>query len=110
MAGTRRNIPERVYRLSRLHRVLGNPTASGILDLLLRLGVQSPTLLARRLKTTVPNVSHALYKLRLAEVVRYSRERRVVRYDLKYPDEIRQYVRTGMRFIDRSSRRLAKDR
>lgn len=93
-----------------MHRVLGNPTASAIVDLLLRRGPISPQQLALFLKTSVPNVSQTLYKMRLAETVRYTRLKGRVVYDLKYDREFRDFVRAGMRFVDRSSRRLAQDR
>jgi DNA-binding transcriptional ArsR family regulator len=93
---------ERVYRQSRLCRLLGNPLAFAIVDVL-RAGKElSPSEIARAVGRSVSRVSHVLGALRLAEVVRYETERQA-RYRLKHSRETQQLLEALAKFINTSS-------
>ncbi|TAJ83164.1 ArsR family transcriptional regulator [bacterium] len=87
------------YRQSRLCRLLGNPVAFTIVQLLAENKQMSPSQIARAVGRSVSRVSHVLAALRLAEVVRYEAEG-TPRYRLKHPREIRQILRALSEFID----------
>ena len=67
---------ERVYRQSRLCRLLGNPLAFAVVNLLGESKELSPSEIARAVGRSVSRVSHVLAALRLAEVVRYETDGR----------------------------------
>jgi DNA-binding transcriptional regulator GbsR (MarR family) len=62
---------ERVYRQSRLCRLLGNPLAFAVVNVLGENKELTPSEIARAVGRSVSRVSHVLPALRLAEVVRY---------------------------------------
>ncbi len=62
---------EQTYRQSRLCRVLGNPVAFAIVQILAENKEMSPCAVAGEVGRSVSRVSHVLAALRLAEVVRY---------------------------------------
>jgi hypothetical protein len=62
---------EKVYRQSRLCRLLGNPLAFTIVSTLGETKELSPSEIARAVGRSVSRVSHVSAALRLAEVVRY---------------------------------------
>ena len=95
---------ERSYRQSRLCRLLGNPTAYAIVQLLAENKEMSPSEIARALDRSLSRVSHTLGALRLAEVVRYDSDRKMrARYRLKHPREIRRIIDALSNFIDSAS-------
>ena len=83
---------ERVYRQSRLCRLLGNPLAFAVVNVLGESRELSPSEIARAVGRRVSRVSHVLAALRLAEVVRYETDGRQARYRLKHPRETRQLL------------------
>jgi DNA-binding transcriptional ArsR family regulator len=94
---------EKVYRQSRLCRLLGNPLACAIVNLLGESKELSPSEIARAVGRSVSRVSHVLAALRLAEVIRYETDGRQAHYRLKHPHETRQLLEALTKFIDSSS-------
>jgi DNA-binding transcriptional ArsR family regulator len=94
---------ERVYRQSRLCRLLGNPLAFAVVNVLGESKELSPSEIARAVGRSVSRVSHVLAALRLAEVVRYETDGRQTRYRLKHPRETHQLLQALEKFIDSSS-------
>src|SRR5215813_8034793 len=94
---------ERVYRQSRLCRLLGNPLAFAVVNVLGENKELTPSEIARAVGRSVSRVSHVLAALRLAEVVRYETDGRQARYRLKHPRETRQLFQALGKFIDSSS-------
>jgi DNA-binding transcriptional ArsR family regulator len=62
---------EKLYRQSRLCRLLGNPVAYSIVAALVERAEMTPTQLAKAVGRSLGRVSNLLAALRLAEVVRY---------------------------------------
>jgi DNA-binding transcriptional ArsR family regulator len=93
---------EKVYRQSRLCRLLGNPLAFAIMNVLSDSKELNPSEIARAVGRSVSRVSHVLAALRLAEVVRYETDGRQARYRLKHPRETRQLLQSLAKFIDSS--------
>jgi DNA-binding transcriptional ArsR family regulator len=79
-----RKVPERLYRGSRICRVLGNPTAYEILKLLGR-GKRQPTELADMMNLSKPTVSVCLRTLRNLDLIRYDNLRQGKFYYIKEP-------------------------
>jgi DNA-binding transcriptional ArsR family regulator len=94
---------ERVYRQSSLCRLLGNPLAFAVVNVLGESKELSPSEIARAVGRSVSRVSHVLAALRLAEVVRYETDGRQTRYRLKHPRETHQLLQALEKFIDSSS-------
>ena len=95
---------ERSYRQSRLCRLLGNPVAFAIVQLLAEHREMSPSQIAQAVGRSLSRVSHTLAALRLAEVVRYDSDRKVrARYRLKHPREIRRVLTALSDFINAAS-------
>jgi DNA-binding transcriptional ArsR family regulator len=94
---------EKVYRQSRLCRLMGNPIAFAVVDALSQNKELTPSEIARAVGRSVSRVSHVLASLRLAEVVRYDTDGRQARYRLKHPRETRALLKTLASFIDSSS-------
>jgi len=91
---------ERVYRQSRLCRVLGNPLAYSIVSLLAQNKDMTPTQIARGVGRSVSRVSHGLASLRMIEVVRYETNWKQASYRLKYLRQTRQILAALEHFID----------
>lgn len=91
------------YRQSRLCRLLGNPVAFAVVQLLAENGELSPSEIARGVGRSVQRVSTMLGALRLAEVVRYDTDGKHNRYRLKYPGEIRAVIGALSRFVKAAS-------
>ncbi len=81
-------------------RVLGNPLAFAIVQVLARNKEMSPSALAGAVGRSVSRVSHVLAALGLADVVRYETDGRRARYRFKHPQEVRQILRALSGFID----------
>ena len=94
---------EKIYRQSRLCRLLGNPIAFAVVNELSQTKELSPSEIARAVGRSVSRVSHVLAALRLAEVVRYDTDGRHARYRLKHPRETRDFLKALGVFIDSSS-------
>jgi DNA-binding transcriptional ArsR family regulator len=94
---------EKAYRQSRLCRLLGNPLAFAVVNILGEHKELSPSEIARGVGRSVSRVSHVLAALRLAEVVRYETDGRQARYRLKHPRETRQLFTALEKFIDSSA-------
>ena len=73
------------YRQSRLRRVLGNPVAFAVVQLLAEKKELSPSEIARAVGRSVQRVSTMLGALHLAEVARYDTDGKRNRYRLKHP-------------------------
>jgi DNA-binding transcriptional ArsR family regulator len=98
-----RAMEQRVYRQSRLCRLLGNPLAFAVVNVLGENKELTPSEIARAIGRSVSRVSHVLTALRLAELVRYETDGRQARYRLKHPRETRQLLQALAKFIDSSS-------
>jgi len=85
-------VEEGSYRQSRLCRLLGNPMAFAVVQLLAENKQMSPSEIARVVGRSVPRVSNVLAALRLAEVVRYETAGRRTKYRLKHTQEIRKLL------------------
>jgi DNA-binding transcriptional ArsR family regulator len=94
---------ERAYRQSRLCRVLGNPLAYSIVNLLADNKDITPSQIARGVGKSVSRVSHVLAALRMMEVVRYETNGKQASYRLKHPRQIRQVIAALEHFIDSAS-------
>jgi DNA-binding transcriptional ArsR family regulator len=94
---------EKVYRQSRLCRLMGNPIAFAVVDALSQSKELTPSEIARTIGRSVSRVSHVLASLRLAEVVRYDTDGRQAHYRLKHPRETRELLKALTIFIDSSS-------
>lgn len=91
---------EESYRQSRLCRLLGNPVAFAIVQLLNKTRDLTPSEIARSVGRSVPRVSNVLGALRLAEVVRYDTDGKRNRYRLKHPSEIKNPSRRSRPFCE----------
>jgi predicted transcriptional regulator len=87
------------YRQSRLCRLLGNPVAFAIVQLLAENKQLNPSEIARGVGRSVQRVSTVLGALRLAEVVRYDTDGKRNRYRLKHPSEVRSVLGALSRFV-----------
>ena len=87
------------YRQSRLCRLLGNPVAFAVVQLLVENKELSPSEIARAVGRSVQRVSTVLGALRLAEVVRYDSDGKRNRYRLKHPAEVRSVIAALSRFV-----------
>ena len=94
---------ESAYRQSRLCRLLGNPAAFAIVQVLAENKEMSPGGIANAVGRSVSRVSHLLAALRLAEVVRYETDGRRATYRLKHPRQIRRILSGLSEFIDSTS-------
>jgi predicted transcriptional regulator len=81
-------VEEESYRQSRLCRLLGNPVAFAVVELLAENKELNPSEIARAVGRSVPRVSNVLGALRLAAVVRYDSHGKRNYYPLKHPREI----------------------
>jgi DNA-binding transcriptional ArsR family regulator len=96
-------VDETGYRQSRLCRVLGNPLAFAVVQVLAENGEMSPGQLAAVLGRRLARVSNVLGALRLAEIVRYDTKGGKVRYRLKHPRETRKLLAALGAFIEAAS-------
>ena len=87
------------YRQSRLCRLLGNPVAFTVVELLANNNELNPSEISRAVGRSVQRVSTVLGALRLAEVVRYDSDGKHNRYRLKHPREVRSVLASLSRFV-----------
>ena len=92
------------YRQSRLCRVLGNPVAFAVVELLAENKELNPSEIARAVGRSVPRVSNVLGALRLADMVRYDSDGKRNYYRLKHPGEIRQVLAALSRVVEAVSK------
>jgi len=92
-------VKEDSYRQSRLCRLLGNPVAFAVVQLLAENNELNPSEIARAVGRSVQRVSTVLGTLRLAEVVRYDTDGKRNRYRLKHPSEVRSVLGALSRFV-----------
>ena len=92
------------YRQSRLCRLLGNPVAFAVVELLAENKELNPSLIARAVGRSVPRVSNVLGALRLADVVRYDSDGKRNYYRLKHHREIRQVLAALSRLVEAVSK------
>ena len=91
------------YRQSRLCRLLGNPLAFAVVQLLAENKELSVSEIARAVGRSVQRVSTVLGVLRVAEVVRYQMDGRRNQYRLKHPSEVRGVLTARSRFVKAAS-------
>ena len=87
------------YRQSRLCRLLGNPVAFAVVELLAENKELNPSEIARAVGRSVQRVSTVLGALRLAEIVRYNSDGKRNLYRLKHPGEVRNVLGSLSRFV-----------
>ncbi len=91
------------YRQSRLCRLLGNPVAFAVVQLLAENRDMSTSEIAKAVGRSVSRISNVLAALRLADVVRYETEGRQARYRLKHPREARKVLDALSGFVKTAS-------
>jgi predicted transcriptional regulator len=96
-------VEEGSYRQSRLCRLLGNPLAFAVVELLAERRELSVSEIARVVGRSVQRVSTVLGVLRVAEVVRYQADGKRNRYRLKHPGEVRSILSALSRFVKSAS-------
>ena len=94
---------EASYRQSRLCRLLGNPLAFAVVELLAENRELSVSEIARVVGRSVQRVSTVLGVLRVAEVVRYQADGKHNRYRLKHPGEVKGILSALGRFVKSAS-------
>ena len=87
------------YRQSRLCRLLRNPVAFAVIQLLAENNELNPSEIAPAVGRSVQRVSTVLGALRLAEVVRYDTDGKRNRDRLKHPSEVRNVLTSLSRFV-----------
>ena len=92
---------EESYRQSRLCRLLGNPVAFAVVQLLAENRELTPSEIARAVGRSVQRVSNVLGALRL--VVRYDTDGKRNRYRLKHPSEVKSLLVALSRFVKAAS-------
>jgi len=103
-------VEEDSYRQSRLCRLLGNPIAFAVVELLAENKELNPSEIARAVGRSVPRVSNVLAALRLADVVRYDSDGKRNYYRLKHPGETRQVLAALSRVVKAASMVAARHR
>jgi predicted transcriptional regulator len=103
-------VKEDSYRQSRLCRLLGNPVAFAVVELLAENKELNPSEIARAVGRSVRRVSTVLGALRLADVVRYHTDGKRNRYRLKHSSEVRNVLASLSRFVKVASVVAASDR
>ena len=98
------------YRRSRLCRVLGNPVAFAVVELLTDNKELNPSEIVRPVGRSMQRVSTVLGALRLAEIVRYETDGKRNLYRLKHPSEVRNVLASLSRFVKVASAIAASDR
>ena len=88
------------YRQSRLCRLLCNPVAFAVVQLLAENKELSPSEIARAVGRSVQRISTVLAALRLAEVVRYDSDGKHNRYRLKHRREVRSVLAALSHFVN----------
>jgi DNA-binding transcriptional ArsR family regulator len=105
----RKPMKERMYRESRLARVLGDPAKYAIINLLITKGPMGVREIARTVRRAESTASHHLAQLRNVELVRYEVKTIGVSYWIKYRAETRTILGSLKRFVRRARRRIEND-
>src|SRR2546423_12173098 len=92
-------VKEDSYRQSRLCRLLGNPVAFAVVELLAENKELNPSEIARAVGRSMQRVSTVLGALLLADVVRYDTDGKRNRYRLKHSSEVRNVLASLSRFV-----------
>ena len=87
------------YRQSRLCRLLGNPVAFAVVQLLAENNELNPSEIARAVGRSVQRVCTALGALRLAELVRHDTGGKRNRYRLKQTSKVRNVLASLSCFV-----------
>jgi hypothetical protein len=91
---------EKLYRQSRLCRLLGNPVVHSIVAVLHERGTMTPTQIVEAVGRSLGRVSALLAALRLADVVRYETAGGHTHYRLKHRAETRRLLAALADFVD----------
>lgn len=102
-------IVEKKFRGSQLCRVLSYPITYAIVRLLLEKGPIDLDTIVKEVQRKKSTVCSHLAKLRLANIVRFEKEWRKTIYFVKYPEEIKEFVKVCEKVIERITQRLKKD-
>jgi DNA-binding transcriptional ArsR family regulator len=103
-------VQEDSSRPSRLCRLLGNPIAFAVVELLAENKELNPSEIARAVGRSVQRVSTVLGALRLAEVVRYDSDGKSNRYRLKHLREVRSVLTSLSDFVKVAAPVTTRDR
>lgn len=101
---------EESYRQSRLCRLLGNPVAFAVVELLVEDKELNPSEIARAVGRSVQRASTVLGALRLAEVVRYDSDGKSNLYRLKHLREVRSVLTSLSDFVKVASSVATRNR
>jgi len=93
------SVDEAEYRQSRPCRLLGNPIAFTVVNLLAEGKEMNTSEIAKAAGRSVSRVSNILGALRLAEVVRYQTEGTRAQYRLKHPRQTRRILAALSGFV-----------
>ena len=93
------SVDEAEYRQSRHCRLLGNPIAFTVVNLLAEGKEMNTSEIAKAAGRSVSRVSNILGALRLAEVVRYQTEGTRAQYRLKHPRQTRRILAALSGFV-----------
>jgi transcription initiation factor IIE alpha subunit len=91
---------EKLYRQSRLCRLLGNPVAYSIVAVLLDHGEMTPTQIAKAVGRSLARVSALLGTLRVADLVRYESAGGHTKYRVKHASETRGLLNALANFVE----------
>ena len=91
---------EKLYRQSRLCRLLGNPVVYLIVAVLHERNTMTPTEIVESVGRSLGRVSALLAALRLADVVRYDTAGGHTKYRLKHRAETRRLLEALADFVD----------
>ncbi len=99
---------ETSFRCSRVCKVLGNPVAFQILEAIAKEPC-APSELAKKVRRSMPAVSHQLRSLRMADLVRFTSKGQYVLYRLKYQKEVLEIIDGLKGLIHLSSQHKTQD-
>ncbi|MGB3478004.1 MAG: ArsR family transcriptional regulator [bacterium] len=102
-------ILEKKYRGSLICRAVSYPIAYAIVKMLLDEGSMNLDDIVGRVKRSKPAVCQHLAKLKLANLVRYEKEKQKTKYWIKYPREVRAFFGCCEKIVERTTRRIKKD-
>lgn len=100
---------EKKYRGSVMCRVLSYPITYAILKMLLKNGPMKLNEIVTQVQRTKSTVCGHLANLKLANLVRYDKERKETLYWIKYPKEVEGFLRACEKLVERTTRRIKKD-
>ncbi len=89
--------------------VMGYPITYAIVRMLLENGPTPLEQIVHKVKRSKGTVCNHLVKLKLANLVRYDKKGHNTVYWLKYPEEIKNFVRKCEKIVERSTRKIKQD-